>query len=91
MTEDLSVFFADFAHQAFWGATPAKVLLNAPTQDVLGGKAQSNEYVITLPLAVWSGITRGDSVTVDGLSYIVRESPDHITDGVLMRVKLSRV
>lgn len=65
--EDLSVFFdaAEFGSAATWGALSATVLLDAPTEDVLGGRVQGIAYEATLPTAVFPGIGRGASVSIE--------------------------
>lgn len=91
--EDLSVFFstAEFAHQATWGAQTAAVLLEQPTEDILGGRAQSNEYEVTLPTAAFPGINRNDTITIGGESYQVREKPRLVGDGALKAISVSKV
>lgn len=93
MAEDLSVFFstAEFAHQATWGAQTAAVLLDQPVEDVLGGRAQSSEYEITLPTASFPGINRGDTVIIAGESYQLREKPRLVADGALKSMSVSKV
>lgn len=91
--EDLSVFFstAEFAHQATWGAQTAAVLLEQPTEDILGGRAQSNEYEVTMPAAQFAGINRGDTISISGVTYRLREKPRLIGDGALKSLLLERV
>lgn len=91
--EDLSLFFdADgFAVAASWGASTALVLMRQPTEDILGGRAQSNEYEATLPAASLPGINRGDAVTISGVSYRLREKPRLVGDGALKTMLLERV
>lgn len=90
--ENLAVFFSatEFASVAVWSGHTANVIMDAPTQDILGGKAQSNEYAMLLPTADLPGINRGASVVVDGVTYTVRESPDLRDDGKLKHVKLTK-
>ena len=91
--EDLSVFFstAEFAHQATWGAQTAAVLLEQPTEDILGGRAQSNEYEVQMPAAEFAGINRGDTISISGVTYRLREKPRLIGDGALKSLLLERV
>jgi len=92
MTEDLSVFFdqAVFAVPAVWNGQTTSVMLDSPTEDILGGRGQSNEYRIMLPTSDFAAIRRGDVVTIEGVEYTVRESPDLLTDGKIKSVKLTR-
>lgn len=91
--EDMSVFFntAEFAHQATWGAMTAAVLFDQPTEDILGGRAQSDEYEATLPVGAFPGIKRGDTVVIAGVSYRLREKPKVLEDGALKRLLLERM
>lgn len=91
--EDLSLFFdADgFAVTASWGASTAQVLMRQPTEDILGGRAQSNEYELTMPAAEFAGINRGDTLTIAGVSYRLREKPRLVGDGALKTLLLERV
>jgi uncharacterized protein (DUF2237 family) len=91
--EDLSVFFnaAEFASVATWGAYTASVILDKPTEDILGAKAQSNEYAITMPAYQFPGINRGDQLVIGADTFKVRESPDFISDGSLKHLKLTKL
>lgn len=96
-TEDLSVFFnaAEFAVQAIFtptGEAPltANVMLDRPDEDVLGGRASSTEYAMTLPASKFPGIARGMAVVIAGASYTVREVRV-LSDGAIKTVTLSKV
>lgn len=91
--EDLSVFFStgEFAHQATWGALTAAVLLDQPTEDILGGRAQSNEFEVTMQAAEFPGINRGDTISINGASYQLREKPRLADDGALKKLSLTRL
>lgn len=93
MAEDLSVFFstAEFAHQATWGVMTTAVLFDQPAEDILGGRAQSSEYEVTMPAGEFAGINRGDTITVGGVSYRLREKPRLVGDGALKSLLLERV
>ena len=91
--EDLSLFFdaGGFALAATWGASTAQVLMRQPTEDILGGRAQSNEYEVQMPAAEFAGINRGDTITIGGASYRLREKPRLLGDGALKSLLLERV
>lgn len=95
-TEDLSVFFnaAEFAVSATFtptGEAPitASVMLDRPDEDVLGGRASSTEYQMTLPTATFPGIARGMAVVIAGEAYQVREVRV-LADGAIKTVTLSK-
>lgn len=73
--EDLSVFFSEteFAVLAIWGALQTEVIFNTPNEDILNGRAQGIAFEVLLPTAEFPLITRGESVTVAGVAYVVRE------------------
>lgn len=73
--EDLSAFFLtpDFAVTATWGAQTGQVLLDTPTEDILSGRALSVEYTATCRDDQLVGIARGDTLTIVGVAYRVRD------------------
>ena len=94
--EDMSVFFsaAEFAVLATFvpfGEAPltASVMLNTPDDDILGGRIQTTEYLATMPTGTFPGISRGNTVAIDGAGYTVREVKQ-IGDGGLKTVSLSK-
>ena len=90
--EDLTVFFSatEFATVATWGALSANVLLNAPTEDLLGGRTQGIAYEALLAASAFPGIARGDEVTIAAVAFVVREVPA-VGDGALKRLLLATV
>jgi hypothetical protein len=89
--EVISTFFNadEFASQATWGAFTANVILDTPTEDVLGGRAQSIEYEAKLPSAQFPGIKRGDTVVIASTTYAVREVK-LLDDGAIKSLSLSK-
>lgn len=65
------------------------MLLDAPDDQVLDGVVQSREYGITYAATQLVGLKTGESLTVNGVSYKVREVTA-IDDGALMRATLSK-
>ena len=74
-TEDLTAFFnaSDFAVTAVFGAESAQVILDRPDLEIMAGRVQSTEYLMTYPATVFSALADGDSITIDGSDYSVRE------------------
>lgn len=68
----------------------AKARFRAPTRDVLQGEASANEYSIEYASTALVGLRRGESITVDGIAYKVREDPDAQLDGTRLRAALTR-
>ncbi|MGH8700062.1 MAG: head-tail joining protein [Burkholderiales bacterium] len=96
-SEDLSVFFqfADFALEASWtpsaGGAPqtAQVLLDAPDEQLLEGAVQSRDYAITYAVTQLTGLKPGETLSVDGVSYTVREVAA-LDDGAVLRATLTK-
>jgi hypothetical protein len=73
IAEDLGIFFADFGVAATWGGNTATVLLDAATEDMLGGRVIAAEYTITMESAEFPGIARDAQVVIGADTYRVRE------------------
>jgi len=73
--EDLTAFFLtpDFAVTAAWGAQTGQIIFDAPSEDILAGRALSTEYTATCRDDQLVGIARGATLVVSGVSYTVRE------------------
>ena len=94
--EDMSVFFnaTEFALQATFtplGESPltANVMLDKPDEDVLGGRASSTDYMMTLPTGTFPGIARNLPVVIDNVTYTVRDVKQ-VGDGASKMVSLTR-
>jgi hypothetical protein len=91
-TEDLSVFFdsaSGFATAAAWGSEAANVILDMPSEDILGGKSSSEEYTAQLATTAWAGVVRGSSITIGAWAYKVRDI-SMMGDGATKQLKLTR-
>lgn len=92
--EDLSIFFDDFAVVATWTPTgqsqrAAYVLFDSPDETVLGDAVMTTEYAIEMRASDFTGLKYGETVTVSGVIYTVREVR-LLDDGALKRATLSR-
>lgn len=74
-TEDMGAFFStdEFAVTATFGAVTASVILDKPDIEVLSGRIQSTDYLMRYAATDLTGLAEGNSITVDGSSYTVRE------------------
>ena len=95
-TEDMSVFFSEKEFSLIATFTPlgeapltANVMLDKPDEDILGGRVSSTDYVMTLPASKFPGIARNLTVSIDGVTYNVREVKQ-IGDGAIKTVSLSK-
>lgn len=92
--EDLDALFEEpFTVAVAWTVSStdytAQGLLDEP--DLIdGGILMSTEYVLTMKATEASTIRRGQSLTIDGVSYSVRENPRKLSDGKLVRMELSK-
>lgn len=96
--EDMSVFFnaAEFASAAVFtpygggAAQSGSVIFDSPTETLMSGEVLSDEFTMTYPASVLPGIRAGDTGTIDGVSYQVREIM-FINDGRLKMARLTRL
>jgi hypothetical protein len=69
----------------------AQVRYTAPTQTVLAGDAFATDYAMRYPAGTFPGLKRGETVTVDGVAFRVREDPASDLDGTRLAVPLEKV
>ncbi len=89
-SEDLSVFFNDFAVNATFGAETQKVLADLPDEIFSGDQIVSGKYKITYQTGFFNGLKHGSAITVDSVNYTVNEVTA-IDDGALTEAYLSKV
>ena len=89
LTEDLDTFLADFGVTCTSGATTAKGLLDMPSQVISDGMVLTTDYTLTARASVFGSLVRGDSITVDGAAYTVRETM-LIDDGKFVQLGLQK-
>lgn len=89
LTEDLSVYFADFGVACVHSGSSAQAIHDKDTQRLFDGGALDEEETITLPATSLPGLANGEAVTVAGVSYTVREV-HYLDDGKLKRASLKR-
>lgn len=65
-------------------------VLDSPMDVIAGGMALSREYMLLAKTSDVSATARGTSITVDGISYTVRENRP-IDDGLFSELLLSKV
>lgn len=89
LSEDLSIFFDDFSVAVVFGATTGVGILDMPSEIVADGVVLTTDYKLTCLSSVFGSAKYGDTLTVDGVSYTVRESLQ-IDDGKLSTIMLTR-
>jgi hypothetical protein len=90
LTEDLSLFLNDFGVSCTAGAVTALGLLDMPTQVVAGEMVLTTDYTLTARFADFGGLVYGDSITVAGVIYQVREVRQ-LDDGAFCEIGLMRL
>lgn len=87
LDEDLNLFLDDFGVSCTAGAVSALGILDMPTQVVAGDMVLSTDYTLTAKASDFGGLLYGASVTVDGVSYEVRETR-LLDDGKFVEIAL---
>jgi hypothetical protein len=89
ITEDLDVYLQDFGVPVVWESVSNTGLLDMPDELIGDGMSISTEYSVLVRSSLFAGILRGDSITVDGTGYTVRDFKK-VGDGAFARVALSK-
>jgi hypothetical protein len=89
ITEDLDIFLADFGVSCTAGATTANGILDMPSQVISDGMVLTTDYTLTARASNFGSLIRGDSITVDGASYTVRETM-LIDDGKFVQLGIQK-
>lgn len=90
LTEELSSFFNDFGVSCTAGAVSALGILDMPTQVLAGDQVLSTDYTLTAKASDFGNLLYGDSITVAGVAYTVREAR-LIDDGAIVELGLSKL
>lgn len=90
LTEDLSLFLADFGVSCTSGAITALGILDMPSQIISGDMVLSTDYALTCRAADFGGLVYGDPITVGGVAYQVREVRK-LDDGAFCEVALTKL
>lgn len=72
------------------GLTTNWGILRSPMEAVLDGAVVVTDWMLELPAAVWPTVAEGTAVTVDGDTYLARESSRPGADGSTIFVPLER-
>ena len=87
LTEDLSVFLADFGVICTSGAVTGLGLLDMPSELVADGVVLSTDYKLICLASEFGNLKYADTITVAGATYTVRETL-LIDDGKFCEVML---
>ena len=89
ITEDLDIYLADFGVSCTAGGTTANGILDMPSQVISDGMVLTTDYTLTTRASNFGSLVGGDSITVDGTAYTVRETL-LIDDGKFVQIALQR-
>lgn len=87
MNEDPSVFLNDFGVTCTAGAVTGLGILDMPGQVIADGMVLNTDYSLLVRTADFGGLLYGDSITVNGAAYTVREARK-LDDGVFSELLL---
>ena len=90
-TEDPTDFLNDFGVTVTANGTTGLGILDMPGQYVADGRVITNEYLLRAETSKFGSVTYGDSMTVAGVAYEVREAPLLVDDGVFCLVLLTKL
>lgn len=90
-TEDLDAFFdtPGFTVPVALGQIAGVGYFESPNEIIADGVVLTTDYAVVVKSSDFSSVVRGDTMTVDGVSYTVRE-PMFLDDGKIMRVMLMK-
>jgi len=89
LNEDLTIFLQDFGVSCTAGAVTALGILDMPAQVLAGGMVLSTDYTLTARRTDFGELLYGDSITVNGVAYTVRETR-LIDDGSFVEIGLQK-
>jgi|688.fasta_scaffold02092_46 hypothetical protein len=89
LAEPLDAFLSDFGVAVSNGTTTTVGLLDRPGEVIAGGSVISIEYALTIKASVYPSLKFGDTLTVDGGAYVVRQVQP-LDDGVFCLVYMSK-
>ena len=90
-TEDLDAFFdtPGFTVPVSSGTAVGAGYFESPNEIIGDGVVLTTDYAVVVKASDFSSVVRGDTMTVEGTSYTVRE-PMLLDDGKIMRVMLMK-
>lgn len=89
LAEPLDAFLADFGVSVTDGTTQTLGILDRPGEVIAGGAVISIEYALTIKASIYPSLKFGDTLTVDGGAYVVRQVQP-LDDGVFKLIYLSK-
>jgi riboflavin synthase alpha subunit len=89
-SEDPTDFLTDFGVSVTADGVTGLGILDMPGEYVADGRVITNEYQLRVESSKFGALSYGDSVTVDGDAYTVREAPIVADDGIFCVMLLTK-
>ena len=89
ISEDQTVYLADFGVSCTSGGTTAKAILEQPDLVLAGNQIISTDYQLTARASDFGNLIAGASITVDSVAYTVREVRK-LDDGSFVEISLQK-
>jgi hypothetical protein len=89
ITEELDLFLSDFGVSVSAGAVTGVGILDMPSQIVADGMVLTTDYRLTVKTADFGGLIYGNTITVDGAVYTIREAMK-VDDGKFTELMLTK-
>jgi hypothetical protein len=89
ITEDLNLFLSDFGVPVSAGAVTGVGIFDMPSQIVADGMVLTTDYRLTVKTADFGSLIYGNTITVDGASYTIREAMK-VDDGKFTELMLTK-
>ena len=89
LTDDPSIYLADFGVTVTAGAVTGTGILDMPSEILLDNQIISTDYTVTCEASKFGDLLYGSQVNVNGAAYEVRAAV-LLTDGVFVQLSLQR-
>ena len=89
ISEDQTVYLADFGVTCTSGGTTAKAILEQPDLVLAGNQIISTDYQLTARVSDFGNLIAGASITVDSVAYTVREVRK-LDDGAFCEIAIQK-
>jgi hypothetical protein len=89
LTENLEAFLADFGVSVTAGAVSGMGILDMPGELIADGMIITTDYTLRCESSKFGGLGYGTSMTVDSLTYTVRENR-LLEDGMFCLITLQK-
>ena len=89
LTDDPSIYLADFGVSLTAGAVSGMGILDMPSEILLDNQIISTEYTVTCEASKFGSLLYGSQINVNGVAYEVRAAV-LLTDGVFVQLSLQR-